>query len=304
MATLPEPSRERAEELLRQEPPLSPEGQRVLAGLRRRARDADMATPLSFRVDLGSRQAECPSHGNYTSAGFKVSGSSREIWGQCPACVAEEQAQRQREEAAAAMKRQREAREAAIGEADIPARFHARDFDAFKADTDDKRRALTVARDFAEQFDANHQKGGGLIFAGLPGTGKSHLAAAILLSLVDRYAVRYTTCMGLIRMVRDTWRRDSEVSERQILRLLCDELDLLVIDEIGAQYGTDGEQNLIFEVMDRRYSGMRPTILLTNQDKDGFRAFVGDRVFDRLRETSRWVAFDWPSYRAVARGQQ
>lgn len=303
MATLPELSRERAEELLRQESGLGPDGQRMQAGLRRSLRDAGAVPTISFRVDLGEKPAECPNHGAYTSNGFRVTGAFREIWSQCPACAAEEHAQRQREEAAAALQRRREAREAAIGEADIPPRFQARDFDAFNADSDEKRRALTVARDFAEQFPENHRKGAGLVFAGLPGTGKSHLAAAIMLELVGRYAVRYTTCMGLIRMVRDTWRRDSEISERAILRMLCEELDLLVIDEVGAQYGTDGEQNLIFEVMDRRYSGMRPTILLTNQDKDGFKAFVGDRVFDRLRETSRWVAFDWPSYRPTARGQ-
>jgi DNA replication protein DnaC len=296
MDTLPKPDAERNAEVLR-------EAERQ-AQRRKAAEAAADPAPISrfaVRHDLGQRNAECPSHGPFVSTGFKVPGLSREIWSQCAACGAEEAEQRRREEAAAALQRQRAAREAAIGEADIPQRFHARDFEAFNADTDEKRRALTVARDFAEQFPTAHQKGAGLVFAGLPGTGKSHLAAAILLALVGRYSVRYTTCMAMIRMVRDTWRRDSEISERQILRMLCEEIDLLVIDEVGAQYGTDGEQNLIFEVMDRRYSGMRPTILLTNQDKDGFKAFVGDRVFDRLRETSRWVAFDWPSYRPTAR---
>lgn len=294
MDTLPEPSRERSEELLR-----DVEAKRLLT--ERRLDELAMRSPMQFRVDLGVRKADCPSHGVYESTGFKL--RSREIWTQCPACAEEERQQRQREEAAAEIRRQRAAREEAIGDADIPPRFRCRDFASFVADTEDKRRALTVARDFAEQFEANARRGSGLVFAGLPGTGKSHLAASIMLHLVDSHSVRYTTCMGLIRMVRDTWRRDSEISERQVLRLLCDELDLLVIDEIGAQYGTDGEQNLLFEVMDRRYSGMRPTILLTNQDKEGFRTFVGDRVFDRLRETSRWVAFDWPSYRPTARSQ-
>lgn len=296
MATLPEPSRELAEEVLRADE--AARHQR----LTKRLDEIGRASPLGYRVDLGVRQADCPSHGAYESAGFRLRTGTREIWAQCPSCVEEERQQRLREEAAALVQRQRAAREAAIGEADIPPRFRSRDFSAFVADTDDKRRALSVARDFAEQFEANMRRGAGLVFAGLPGTGKSHLAAAIMLQLVDSRSVRYTTCMGLIRMVRDTWRRDSEVTERQVLRMLCDDLDLLVIDEIGAQYGTDGEQNLLFEVMDRRYSGMRPTILLTNQDKDGFRTFVGDRVFDRLRETSRWVAFDWPSYRPTARG--
>jgi DNA replication protein DnaC len=292
MDTLPKPDAAKAAELLRDAGP---------AYRPARQFGGEQPQSLDFRVDLGVRGAECPSHGQYESKGFRMRAGSREIWGQCPQCVAEEARQQAAEEAAARAQRQRQAMDAAIGEADIPMRFRGCGFGAFVADTDGKRRALTVARDFAEQFDAMQARGGGLIFAGLPGTGKSHLAAAILLELVGRHAVRYVTCMGLIRMVRDTWRRDSEISERALLRLLCEQTDLLVIDEVGVQYGTDGEQTVLFEIMDRRYSGMRPTILLTNQDKDGFKAYVGDRVFDRLRETSRWVAFDWDSYRAIAR---
>jgi DNA replication protein DnaC len=46
---------------------------------------------------------------------------------------------------------------------------------------------------------------------------------------------------------------------------------------------------------------MRPTILLTNQDKAGLKTFIGERAFDRLTETSRWIPFDWASYRLQAR---
>ena len=112
--------------------------------------------------------------------------------------------------------------------------------------------------------------------------------------------VRYTTALDLVRAVRDTWRRDSDRSELQLLNYL-ERLDLLVIDEIGMQYGTDGEQTILFDVLDRRYREVRPTILLTNQDKAGFKQFVGERTFDRLAETCRWVAFDWESYRPTAR---
>jgi DNA replication protein DnaC len=106
--------------------------------------------------------------------------------------------------------------------------------------------------------------------------------------------------MGLIRRVRATWRRDSERTEEDVLAMLAS-VDLLVIDEIGVQYGTEGEQTILFEVLDRRYCDMRPTILLTNQGKDGFRDYIGARSFDRLTETARWVSFDWASYRAQAR---
>jgi DNA replication protein DnaC len=293
MEYLPKPDAAKAAELLREQRASDAEF-RVNRGL----------TPVAlsvFKTDLGTRQAECPSHGAYQSSGVRLRAGSREIWSQCPACADEERAQKAREELAAAERRKQAERDKAIGEAQIPVRFQTRDFASFQADTDEKRKALSVAQDFAQNFDARMRAGAGLIFAGLPGTGKSHLAAAIMLDLVGRYSVRYITCMALIRAVRDTWRKDSEWNERAMLRHLCHELDLLVIDEVGVQYGTDGEQTVLFEILDRRYSDMRPTILLTNQDKDGFKSFVGDRVFDRLRETARWVPFDWPSFRGQAR---
>ena len=83
-----------------------------------------------------------------------------------------------------------------------------------------------------------------------PGNGKTHLAAAILQAVLTP-EVRYTTALDLVRAVRDTWRRDSDRSELQLLSYL-ERLDLLVIDEIGMQYGTDGEQTILFDVLDRR----------------------------------------------------
>jgi DNA replication protein DnaC len=140
------------------------------------------------------------------------------------------------------------------------------------------------------------------VFSGLPGTGKSHLAAAIMISLIDgKRQVQYVACMAMIRAVRDTWRKGAEQSERSVIAHFGTTVDLLVIDEVGVQYGSDSEQTILFEILDRRYSEMRPTILLTNQDKAGFKSLVGDRVFDRLSETCRWVAFDWESYRPTAR---
>jgi len=113
--------------------------------------------------------------------------------------------------------------------------------------------------------------------------------------------VQYLSCLDMIRLVRETWRRDSERTERDVLKLLGQRIDLLVIDEIGVQYGTDGEQTIVFEIIDRRYAEMRPTVLITNQDKQGFIGFVGERVADRLRQTHDWIPFDWPSYRSNAR---
>lgn len=256
---------------------------------------------VSKRVDLGSKTLHCEAHGDYTASGHTL-GGGREIWTCCPSCKQDREVAEAERHRAAVAQREAQAREEAIGHAAIPVRFRSRDFDGFVADTPEKQRALSVVRDFAFGFDEYSKKGRGLVLSGLPGTGKSHLAAAAMLHVIKpRLWVQYVTCMALIRAVRETWRRDAEKSERQVLANFGRDIDLLVIDEVGVQYGTDGEQTILFEILDRRYSEMRPSILITNQDKAGFKSYVGDRVFDRLGETCSWVSFDWPSYRPLAR---
>lgn len=221
------------------------------------------------------------------------------IWSRCPACEDERRKAEEAKEAEDARKAREARQRKLLGRAAIPERFIGKGFDNFHADTDAKRAALTILRDYAENFDRNAQTGQGLILSGKPGTGKSHLAGAVLQSQINR-DVLYATCLDIIRMVRETWRKDSDRSERQVLSYLGG-LDLLVIDEMGVQYGTDGEQTVLFDVLDRRYHDLKPTILLTNQDAAGLKAYLGERTFDRIRETCRLVPFEWESYRPQAR---
>lgn len=253
----------------------------------------------TLRESLGERELECAEHGKYKSAGTIYFGR-REVWTPCPDC---EEARISRERRLEAQKKADEEAERlryALGEAAIPARFIGRTLDNFKADTPEKERALQMARQYSDSFEEHFKRGQGLIFSGKPGTGKSHLATAILQAIMPHHIGLYITCMSLIRQVRATWRRDSEQSEGEVLQMLGD-VPLLVLDEVGVQYGTDGEQTILFDILDRRYRDMQPTIILTNQDVKGLQDYIGERTFDRLREVSRLVTFDWESYRPVAR---
>ncbi len=236
----------------------------------------------------------CESHGPYIST--RIIGTRFSRCQECQRIMVEarEKAEQKRMAAEFAARM-----EGWLGRAAIPARFIGRSFDTFNATTPEQNRALAALRDYAEDFEANSKRGTGLILTGKPGTGKSHLAVSVLQSLPGRY-VMYATCLDLIRMVRETWRKDSPKSEREVLNHLGG-LELLVIDEMGVQYGTDGEQTILFDVLDLRYRNVKPTILLTNQDSEGLKSYLGERSFDRLRETCRLVAFDWDSYRPQAR---
>lgn len=257
-------------------------------------RSPDSMLPIGGELPQQERDATCPEHGAYRSRNI-----IGRIWSQCPGCAEARRLAETAEEEAAQRQRIEARHRAMLDASRIPARFIGRTFENFRAETDAQRHALAITRDFAENFAAYAKKGASLILSGQPGTGKSHLSAAVLQKIITRN-VRYLTCMDLIRAVRETWRRDSEKSETEVLRYF-ETLDLLVIDEVGMQYGTDGEQNIIFDVIDRRYREVKPLILITNQNREGFDKFVGDRVVDRLREVARWVPFDWASHRPQAR---
>lgn len=240
------------------------------------------------------RKAQCPEHGEFMSR--HIIGK---IWSKCEVCAAvhEQAQQRQADERRAAEAIR--VRHEALGRAGIPARFGSRSFDNYLVTTDHQRHAVTTCRAYAEAISDHVRRGTGLILAGSPGTGKTHLAAAILRSVLPR-DVLYITGADLVRSIRATWRRDSAATEAQVSDRLH-RLDLLVIDEVGAQHGTDFEQTILFDVVDNRYRDVRPTILVTNQDRAGLRVCLGERSFDRIAEICKLVPFDWPSYRPQAR---
>lgn len=255
----------------------------------------DMRQPMA---DLGRRQLSCAKHGPFMASGTGL--ARREVWGTCQACAKDRELSERDERRLAAERAAAYEHEQRLSSAAVPARFIGRTLDNFKAETPEQMRALSISREYVANWDSVRRKGAWLVFSGLPGTGKSHLAAAILQGIMPRYVGRYMTCMDMIQRLRATWRKDSETSETELLESLTS-IPLLVIDEIGVQYGTDSEQNHLFDVLDRRYREVKPTILLTNQNKDGFRQFVGDRVYDRMVEVATWVPFAWPSYRPTAR---
>jgi DNA replication protein DnaC len=180
--------------------------------------------------------------------------------------AAEREAEEKRAEAEARSQRERERLEGLLRASGIPARLQGCTFGTYHASTDGQKEALQVAMDYVHDFPKHTQERRVADPRRQAGNGQRAPRGGVMNALMPEYLPIYTTCLDMIRSVRDTWRKDSKYSETQVLQEYEDAA-LLIIDEIGVQYGTDGEQTVIFDVLDRRYRQMRPTIFITNQDK-------------------------------------
>ena len=185
----------------------------------------------------------------------------------------------------------------AFDRAAIPPRYRTRSLKTYAVENPRQKVAFEIAQTYATNISRNVREGANLVFIGNVGTGKTHLACGIARAALDAgHSALYLRVADLIGMVREAWRPDSKKSERKVYREICD-VDLLVIDEVGVQAGSENEQQILFNVINSRNEQMRPMILISNLTVDGIKKLLGERSHDRIAENGRAVIFDWDSYR-------
>ena len=260
----------------------------------------DTLKPFNFALQP-PRPSTCEVHGDFQSR--HLAGS---VWSKCPICSAERRAAEEKREAEKQKQASIDRWQARMGFAGIPDRFRDRTLGSFIASTDQQRKALTFAQQYADTFSEVMSEGRSALFVGKPGTGKTHLAVGIALAVMERWnaVALFTTTMRAIRRVKDTWKRDSEESETQAIAALVFP-DLLILDEVGVQFGSDTEKLILFDVLNERYEKRKPTLMLSNLTVQEVQGHLGERIFDRLREDGgRVIAFDWASHRGKAGAQE
>jgi DNA replication protein DnaC len=153
----------------------------------------------------------------------------------------------------------------------IPRRYAGTTLDNFNVEggTDAERlfEARELSRRYVDSFvrSKGEFRDTGLLFIGPPGGGKTHLAVGVLRALIERYAVRgwFVDFTSLVHQIQSTFDPGSEESKRQVLDPVV-EAEVLVLDELGAQRPTAFVNDILYLVLNTRYTRCLPTIFTTN----------------------------------------
>ena len=159
--------------------------------------------------------------------------------------------------------------------------------------TEDSRKPLHVAQKYVERWaEISRDELNGLLFYGPTGTGKSYIAACIANALMDKNVPVLMTSI-----VKLTGFHQDEMNE--ILRLMK-RAHLLILDDLGAERGTDFKLEQVYNIIDERCNSKKPMVVTTNLSMDEMKN-AGDmrynRIWERVRSMCYPVRMDGESWR-------
>jgi len=162
----------------------------------------------------------------------------------------------------------------------IPARYRDAKLLAKSAE---QSQAFVEGKAFVDNFQGRLRTGAGMVLWGDIGTGKTHLACAIANALIAQLRpVLYCTALEAVMLVKSSWKRGADgLTEYDIYQRFGDP-QLLIIDEIGVQLGSDFERMVLTSIADIRSRNCLPTIIISNLNPEEIYSLLGERMFDRL----------------------
>lgn len=168
-------------------------------------------------------------------------------------------------------------------EARIPNRYRSISFEQLEGDSLSAfPEQIRVVRRFVARIAQNLDEGRGVWVMGDVGTGKT--ALAMLVSRAALQAGRSVAIYSLPRLL--SLIRESIEGEGGVVgfldRLSC--VDLLHIDDVGAENRTDWALEQLYSIVNTRYEEQRSIVMTTNLDHQQLAEQVGERIVSRLVE--------------------
>jgi DNA replication protein DnaC len=142
----------------------------------------------------------------------------------------------------------------------------------------EQRQNLRQAYNLAVEFARSPE--GWLIFQGVNGCGKTHLAAAIAnYRLAQGKPVLFVVVPDLLDHLRSTFNPDSKISYDEFSEKLK-ETPLLILDDFGEQSATPWAQEKLYQLINYRYNARLPMVVTTCLSLDEIETRISSRMVD------------------------
>lgn len=138
-------------------------------------------------------------------------------------------------------------------------------------------------RDYCDDIDNQLDEGNGIWLHGSAGTGKTSLAMLVSKTALEAgHSVAIYSMPRLLARIRRTY--DTDASEEGYLSFFdrLTSVDLLHIDDLGAEKRTDWVLEQLYAIVDRRYEEQRSIVVTTNMETDELKEQIGERTVSRL----------------------
>lgn len=169
----------------------------------------------------------------------------------------------------------------------------------FRVSHQAQKAALERCRNMENRLDSLTASGSGIVWIGSVGTGKDHLAAALMYAAAGRFGIscRWVNGRDVFGQSRDGIAQGRR--EEELLRSLTSPAILCLSDPLPIQ-GAMSPWNidLLYRVMDRRYHRLLPTWMTLNVlDLADASTRLTPPIVDRLCDRCEVIECRWPSHR-------
>jgi DNA replication protein DnaC len=166
----------------------------------------------------------------------------------------------------------------------IPKKYRGVSFDRPPV-TDMFEPTVREVRKYVRAIDEQLDKGRGLWLQGPPGTGKTTLAMLASKAALDAgRTVAIYSLPRLLAEIRTTFDDGSDSSYTQLMDRLT-AVDLLHVDDVGAEKTSDWVLEQLYAIVNARYEDEKAVVLTTNiTEPDELVEQIGTRTVSRLKE--------------------